>query len=98
MPLAANDPKDRVEQLVILTERLSGLLEKETELLETRRPHEIVEFQDERSKLSNIYAQEMELIKRNKALVSGVEPELMDQLKNITTSFQGFPMAVQCIF
>jgi division protein CdvB (Snf7/Vps24/ESCRT-III family) len=88
MPLAANSPADRVEQLIVLTERLSGLMDRESDLLKTRRSHEITDFQDERAQLSTIYTQEMELIKRNKSLVSGVTPELMNQLKEITASFQ----------
>jgi hypothetical protein len=88
MPLAANSPSDRVEQLIILTERLSGIMDRESDLLKTRRPHEIIDFQDERAQLSTIYSQEMELIKRNKSMVGGVAPDLMDQLKDITATFQ----------
>ena len=88
MPLAANDPTDRIEQLIILTERLTSLIERETELLAEHRPHEIQEFQDERAKLSNLYVQEMELIKRNKALIEGVPKALSDELKDATETFQ----------
>ena len=88
MPLAANDPTDRIEQLIILTERLTSLIERETELLADHRPHEIQDFQDERAKLSNLYVQEMELIKRNKALIEGVPTVLSDELKEATATFQ----------
>lgn len=88
MPLAANDPTDRVEQLIILTDRLTGLLARETELLKDHRPHEITEFQDERTTLSTLYAQEMQLIAKNNALIDGVEQGLSTQLKISTETFQ----------
>ena len=87
MPLAASTPTDRVEQLIILTERLTGLIEQETSLLKERRPNEIADFQDERSKLSNLYAQEMELIKHNRSLIEGAPQELKLELKNRTGAF-----------
>lgn len=87
MPLAASTPTDRVEQLIILTERLTGLIERETDLLKERRPNEIADFQDERSKLSNLYAQEMELIKGNKALIDGAPADLKQELKDRTGDF-----------
>ena len=87
MPLAASTPTDRVEQLIILTERLTGLIERETNLLKERRPNEIADFQDERSKLSNLYAQEMELIKHNASLIEGAPTNLKQELKDLTGTF-----------
>ncbi len=88
MPLAANNPTDRVEQLIALTQRLTGLIERETEFLKNRRPREITEFHDERAKLSTIYAQEMTLIASQRSLIEGVKAELLDQLKMLTGYFQ----------
>ena len=88
MPLAANDATDRVEQLIILTERLTGLIERETELLKDRRPHEIQDFQDERAKLSTLYVQEMELVNRNTAMIEGAPKSMTDELKQRTETFQ----------
>ncbi len=88
MPLAAHNPTDRVEQLIILTDRLTALIKQETVLLQEHRAQEITAFQDERAKLSTLYAQEMALIKENKALIEGVESKLSAQLKDKTATFQ----------
>lgn len=88
MPLAAIDSTDRVEQLIALTLRLTGLIERETELFKNRRPREITEFQDERTKLSTLYAQELTLIANQKSLIADVKTELLDQLKTLTATFQ----------
>lgn len=88
MPLAADNPTDRVKQLIVLTDRLSSLVEKETELLRERRPCDIKPFQDERSKLSNIYVQEMQMISQNKSLIAGVQEELTSLLKSKTGQFR----------
>jgi len=88
MPLAATDSTDRVEQLIALTLRLTGLIERETELFKNRRPREITEFQDERAKLSTLYAQELKLIANEKSLISDVKKDLLDQLKVLTATFQ----------
>jgi len=87
MPLAAKNPTDRVEQLIALTERLMGLIERETALLKNRRPREIVKFQDERAKLSTLYAQEMTLIANQHTLIEGARKELLDELKRLTRAF-----------
>ena len=88
MPLAANSPTDRVQQLIILTDRLTSLIVEETELLKKNRPTDIQEFRDERAKLSNIYVQEMQLIAQNKKLIDGVDGDLKTALKEKTASFR----------
>ncbi len=88
MPLAAHDSTDRVEQLIALTQRLTILVERETEVLRNRRPREIAEFQDERAKLSTLYAHEMTLIANQNSLIDGVKTELLDQLKTRTRAFK----------
>ena len=41
MPLAAQGPTDRVEQLIILTERLTEIIMREIGVLKDRRPAEL---------------------------------------------------------
>lgn len=88
MPIAADTPTDRVEQLIILTERLNGLVDKEIDLLKTRRPSELEHLADERNTLSRVYTQEMSLIRQDKNLVRGVAPQLIETLKKITGRFR----------
>ena len=88
MPLAADNPADRAEQLIALTERLTQLVEANSAHLEKRQAKEILNTQDESAKLSNLYAQEMELIKHNKNLLSGIDSGLKEKLKRSTEYFQ----------
>jgi len=88
MPLAADNPTDRVKQLIVLTDRLADLVEKETELLKQRRPSDIQVFQDERTKLSNIYVQEMQMISQDKSLIQGVKEDLTAVLKSKPGKFR----------
>lgn len=88
MPIAASNPTERAEQLIVLTERLTGLIEREVDLLNDRHPEGIADFVDERSTLSSIYSQEMQLIKRDKSLIAGITRDLKDALKHATEKFQ----------
>ncbi|MEM1102617.1 MAG: flagellar basal-body protein FlbY [Pseudomonadota bacterium] len=88
MPLAANDPTDRVEQLILLTERLSGLISKETEILQSKRPRELEPYGAEKSKLAALYAQEIRAISNDKSLIAGVAPELTERLATFTKAFE----------
>ncbi|MEM1138813.1 MAG: hypothetical protein AAGF19_00235 [Pseudomonadota bacterium] len=88
MPIAAANPTDHVEQLIVLTERLTGLIEQEAGLLAERRPGEITSLSDERDRLAAIYAQEMRRLKEDRTLVAGVPAPLMTTLKAETGRFQ----------
>jgi hypothetical protein len=53
MALNAIDCDDRVEQLIILTERLTDLIARQSAAFEARRPHEAAQYVDEVAKLAN---------------------------------------------
>lgn len=89
MAMVAANPTDRARQLRALTERLTGLMEREVELLNARRPQDISAFAEERNTLSTIYAQEMKLIKQDPALIQGISRDDRDALKVATEKFQG---------
>ena len=57
MAIAAQDAADRVEQLIILTERLTELIALEAAAFEARRPHEAAKYIEETARLANIYRQ-----------------------------------------
>lgn len=88
MPIAAQNSTERAEQLLILTERLTGLMELEVQLLNEQRPHDIDAFLEERSTLSTIYSQEMLLIKQDRSLIEGITRDLKDRLREATEKFQ----------
>ena len=88
MPIAAQSSTERAEQLVILTERLTNLMELEVQLLNEQRPHDIATFIEERTMLSTIYSQEMALIKKDRSLIEGITRDLKDRLRETTGKFQ----------
>ena len=88
MPLVAHNPTDRVEQLIMLTERLSSVIDKETQILAERRPRELEPLQAEKNKLAALYAQEIRAIAADRRMVEGVEPALTERLKTFTQSFE----------
>jgi hypothetical protein len=48
-------PADRVEQLILLTERLTAQLKAETEAFEANRPHEVAPQIKETQRLADLY-------------------------------------------
>ena len=88
MALAAANPTDRVEQLIILTERLTDIIMNEIAALKDRRPSEIKEFETEKAKLARAYSHEMQLIGRQRSLIEGVAKDLTQKLKATTAAFR----------
>jgi hypothetical protein len=85
MTLVARDADDRAEQLVLLTKRLTDLIERETSLFRARRPLEAAPFRDEKAKLANLYRQETARITREPALVADARAETRASLNEATT-------------
>lgn len=87
MALAAHNAEDRVEQLIVLTRRLTDLIERETHLFTARRPLEAAPFRDEKAKLANIYRQESNRVAKDLSLLDGCPPEKRAALKAETERF-----------
>jgi len=85
--LAANSPGERAEALILLTSRLTELIEQETALFEVRRPLETQAFQDEKSKLATIYRREIAAVKDDPARLDDAPEAIKRQLKDTTTRF-----------
>ena len=85
--LAANSPAERAEALILLTTRLTGLIEQETALFEARRPLDTQAFQDEKSKLATIYRREIAAVKQQPGRLDGAPEALKRQLKEETVRF-----------
>ena len=71
MTIHAADASDRVEQMIILTERLTELIALEAQAFEQRRPQDAAEHLVETSRLANIYRHESSRIRANQ-LTMGV--------------------------
>lgn len=87
MAIAANDAADRVDQLIILTERLTDLIGQECRAFEARRPHEAVGNIDETSRLANLYRHESLRVRADVGLVQGAPLEKRMRLIRATEAF-----------
>lgn len=85
--LAARDPAERVELLIKLTERLTALLNRETELFEARAPHMAQDFQPEKAELATLYRRETARIARDPSLVGPAPAPRRAALAAVTRVF-----------
>jgi hypothetical protein len=87
MALTATDADDRVEQLILLTERLTDLIAKQANAFEARRPHEAAQYVDEVAKLANLYRHESARVRANVALVAQADAARRQRLVRATEAF-----------
>ena len=87
MALAAHDPNDRVDQLIILTERLTALIAKEAAAFEARRPQDAAQYVAETAKLANLYRHESARVRANIALISAASLDRRQTLIRATEAF-----------
>lgn len=87
MALAASDAADRVDQLIILTERLTDLIAAEAKAFETRRPQDAAANVEETQRLANIYRHESMRVRAEPQLVFGAPVELRRRLIRATEAF-----------
>jgi hypothetical protein len=71
MALLADDPKDRAEQLLLVTERLTALIDLETQRMDARQPPLDGAEAEEKTRLANAYRLELARIKQDRALIEG---------------------------
>jgi hypothetical protein len=88
MALVAHDATDRVEQLIILSEKLTALISEETSLIEARKPLPTDGRDEERNRLVNAYRLEMARIKQDPELIVGAAPLAVAALKRATAILQ----------
>ncbi|HVY83940.1 MAG TPA: flagellar basal-body protein FlbY [Caulobacterales bacterium] len=88
MALAAENGADRAEQLLLVTERLSHLIEEETRLIKARKPPLEGELGDEKARLANAYRLELGRIKQDRSLLDGAAPGVLSKLRQQTVKLQ----------
>lgn len=87
MAIAAHDAADRVEQLIILTERLTELIALEAAAFEQRRPHEAAKYVEETSRLANIYRHESTRVRMDPNLINAAPADKRTALRRATEAF-----------
>lgn len=78
---------DRLDMILDLTKRLSALVEREIELLQTHQPHRLAEHEEERTRLSLLYAREMQAMRADPAAARALDRRRIEQLKEDTAAF-----------
>ena len=87
MALAANDAADRVDQLIVLTERLTKLIAAQALAFERRRPREAAVDMEETSRLANLYRHESTRVQRDPTLIEGAPAARRSRLVQATEAF-----------
>ena len=87
MAIAAADASDRVEQLTILTERLTELVAAQAQAFEQHRPQDAADLLDETSRLANLYRHESGRVRADPGLVEGALADARAQLVRATEGF-----------
>jgi flagellar biosynthesis/type III secretory pathway chaperone len=84
-----SEADQRFDELILLTERLAQITERESEVLQSRRPRELEPLVEEKAVLSAHYARAGQHLKRHSDLIKSASPELRQRLKDVTKRFQG---------
>jgi hypothetical protein len=77
----------RVDELIGLTERLTGLVAEQARCFENRRPQDAARFLDEIGRLANSYRHESARIRGNPGLVAGLGSAQRVRLRQVTEAF-----------
>jgi len=87
MGIAAHDANDRVDQLIVLTQRLTELIALEAAAFEQRRPHEAAKYIEETSRLANLYRHESARVRGDPSLVQAAPAAQRTALVRATEAF-----------
>ena len=74
-------PKELVERVLNVSQKLTDVVRRETELLEANQPLRIGELQEEKIRLSNEYAMDIQAISLRKELIDRAPAEKINHLK-----------------
>lgn len=85
MALIADDARDRAEQILVMTERLTAIAAEETRLIEARAPLPTA-GSEEKNRLTNAYRLELARVKQDPSLIKDAPPELLAELRRRTVT------------
>ena len=81
-------PDDDAGALIVLTDRLAALVEREIAALNERRPSALKEFENEKNALALTYRRQLAAIKANPAVIKKADPKVRARLRDTTRRFQ----------
>jgi len=77
------NPTDRVNEIMVITERLAALLERENDALKNRRNEELTTLLDEKATLGRVYETRVQPMKDHPEFLEAVAPDLREKLKKM---------------
>jgi len=83
------DPTNRVNDLIVITNRLADLLARENEALNNRKYSEINEILDEKVTLGRVYESRIMGLTDDPVALEQVDKELRDQLRSLGEKVNG---------
>ena len=83
-----SEAEQRIEQIILLTERLTDCTKRECEILRLKRPRDMAPVHEEKSKIATAYAREIAQLRRDTTLAATAQPELKARLKETTARFR----------
>jgi hypothetical protein len=84
---AQNDSAVRVDQMILLTERLTELIASECQAFEQRRPQDAARYLDETARLANLYRHESARVRADPNLVMAAPADRRRRLVQVTEAF-----------
>ncbi len=81
-------PVAKIAAMTEVARRLGDLVAEENEILKSRRPRELANHQEEKSRLTGAFELQLADLKRDPELLRGVAPEILSRLKAATRHFQ----------
>ncbi|MCZ6603560.1 MAG: hypothetical protein O7A03_00275 [Alphaproteobacteria bacterium] len=83
------DPTNRVNDLIVITNRLADLLARENDALNNRKYSEINEILDEKVTLGRVYESRIMGLTNDPAALEKVDGELRDRLRSLGEKVNG---------
>ena len=87
MALAAKDAAERVDQLLILTERLTDVIARQSICFEEHRPQDAAVLMEDAARLANLYRHESNRVRADTGLIQDAPIELRRRLIAATEAF-----------
>jgi len=87
MTARPDEAAERVDQLILVTERLTSLVAEQAKAFEARRPQDAAIHVEETGRLANLYRHESARIRANPALISAAVAAQRTRLRRATEAF-----------
>ncbi len=80
---------ENADNLIVMTDRLSQLMEQEIELLRDRRANDIQKMQIDKESLAAVYQRIITDLQKNPAALDGLDDQRRERLKHAAARLQG---------